>query len=101
MARLRAGATGVNGVFHDGRVVADEVDALRARVAELEAGEVTTEYAVRWPAAAPHGPDADHDDQHEVHGTRESAERVAAMYRHEGAELVQCEVRRGPWAVSA
>ncbi len=71
-------------------------DAVRL-VAEVPTVETATEYGVRWPADASHGPDAEHDDRHEVHGTRDSATRVVAMYRSEGAELVQRDIRRGQW----
>lgn len=69
------------------------VAAVFARLAEMEAGEVTTEYAVRWPE----GPFA----EIEVHGTQESAARVVAKYRDDGPELVSREVRRGPWTVAS
>lgn len=83
----------------DDEVTAAAISVVLARLAELEAGEVTTEWAVRWPADATHGPDLEHDDPYERHHNRAAAERVVRAYRLQGATLVQQEVRtwRGPW----
>ncbi len=65
--------------------VYDELQRLAARIAELETGEVRTEWGVRWP---------DDGADVEQHLSRENAERVA---RRETGQLVSRAVRTGPW----
>lgn len=69
--------------------VYDQVEQLKARVVELEAGEVATEWGVRWPDD---GPDV------EQHLSRENAERVV---RQEAGQLVSRDVRTGPWRAAS
>lgn len=70
------------------------IAAAQVLLAELEAGEVTTEWAVRW-TDAPEDEQIDHlhptDD-----GGQSYARRVHAQYPHK-TEVVSREVRRGPW----
>jgi hypothetical protein len=65
-----------------------ELNRLAARVAELEAFEATTEWAVVWP-----GP----GDIAEYGADEKRARREARRWRDEGAEAARREVRYGPW----
>ncbi len=72
------------------------VSAVFARVAELEAGEVTTEYAVRWPSTEflPDGELEPREDEAD-------ARVIVGMYPAQGPAVVLREVRRGPWRAAS
>jgi hypothetical protein len=100
---LRSLAAGYRGIKSTQDIAATldaaiaEIDQFRARVAELEAGEVTTEWAVLWPGD-PDGvtPDEVYEGYERFEAT---ARRVVKQYRGEGVTLQQRTVRtwRSPW----
>ena len=77
----------------EGRGITPEAAAsVYAHLVELEAGEVVTEWGVRWPD--------EWDDGHvEVESYDDDRGTAAAAARASSGEVVQREVRtwRGPW----
>jgi hypothetical protein len=68
-----------------------ELERLRARVAELEAGVIRTEWGLRWPEP---------DGKVRFTGTEEQVKSPHTMHwREGGAEIVQREIREhvGQW----
>jgi hypothetical protein len=57
-----------------------------------------TEWGVRWPGDEEIELGA--QDELDADGGKTYAERVAHHYRHDGAELVQREVRYGAWTAA-
>lgn len=78
-------------MFVAAEAVETELERLRARVAELEGGEVRTEWGIRWPE--PDGAVRYVGSSELVHGP--DTER----FREAGGQIVQREAREyfGPW----